>query len=282
MILRTLGYGLFSSLRVLALSNRNWYLAILVFLLCLPSAIMPSYVYAHQDAPAVDVFGCELAYFASPTLHDRRKYSYARIIADILSEAIVITVTVFRTFELRHSEVPIDGKSRPGVAFLLLRDGTIYFVALLVLSLADMLVLIFDHVPEFATRYDYWVVPYYTPVFRTILICRFLLMLRAIYYDEDADAGNTDMDHSIQFASRVIGRMGAPVDTSRFDDNDFEDEDVVYSQDPLRAGLEIMSGSDAARPEADDKQIALQELSPVVKIGPSTRFSSSRVEGTAV
>ncbi|KAJ7764026.1 hypothetical protein DFH07DRAFT_1017015 [Mycena maculata] len=224
-----------------------------------------------------------------------RPIRIAGIIADILSEAIVITVTVCRTFGLRHSEVPIDGKTRSGLAFLLLRDGTIYFVALLVLSLADMLVLIFDHVvsisttdygfligvthtplqPEFATRYDYWVVPYYTPVFRTILICRFLLMLRAIFYDEDGNAGNTDMNHSIQFASRVIGRMGAPVDTTRFDDDDVEDEDIVYSQDPLRAGLEMMSESDAARPEADDKQIALQELSHIGSSG-------SGVEETAV
>ncbi|KAJ7135665.1 hypothetical protein C8R44DRAFT_768832 [Mycena epipterygia] len=246
MILRTLGFGLFSSLRVFALSDRNWRLGLLVFLMCLPSAITPAYVYAHQDSPAVNRNGCELAYLASATVHDRLRI--AGIIADLLSETIVIAVTINRTFGLRHLEVPFEGKQRPGLALILLRDGTIYFVALLVLSLADMLVLIFDHAPEFATRYDYWVVPYYTPVFRTIIICRFLLMLRAIYYDEGAEADRSaDVQlESLRFASRVIGSMGAPVDATRFDeDSDIEDEDVVYSGDPLATGLRMMSDTRA-------------------------------------
>ncbi|KAK7046509.1 hypothetical protein R3P38DRAFT_3257848 [Favolaschia claudopus] len=246
MIVRTIGYGSFSSLRVLALSGRNWYLAILVFLLCLPSAITPAYVYAHQYSPAVDSYGCQLAYMASATVHDRLRIG--GIIADLLSECIVITVTVFRTFGMRHfrnGESSFDGKNRPGLASLLLRDGTVYFLALLVLSLADMLVLIFDHVPSFATRYDYWVVPYYTPVFRTIIICRFLLMLRAVYFDDEADSEKTM--RSIHFASRVIGPLGAPVDASLFDDSsdsmEEEEEQYFYAGDPLVAGLAMMAPS---------------------------------------
>ncbi|KAJ6544493.1 hypothetical protein B0H19DRAFT_1267754 [Mycena capillaripes] len=142
---------------------------------------------------------------------------------------------------------------------LLLKNGTIYFIALLVLSLADMLVLIFDHVPEFATRYDYWVVPYYTPVFRTIIICRFLLMLRAVYYDESANSDGMVIDQPIRFASRVIGPMGAPVDASRFDeDSDIEDEESVYAEDPLVAGLRMMS--DAPRPAKED-MVAVKDQS---------------------
>ncbi|KAJ7483781.1 hypothetical protein B0H11DRAFT_2193053, partial [Mycena galericulata] len=162
-----------------------------------------NYVYAHQDSPAVNINGLRIS----------------GIIADVLSEIIVITVTVNRTFGLRKNEIPLFGKKRPSLALLLLRD-------------ADMLVLI----PEFATRYDYWVVPYYTPVFRTILICRFLTMLRAVYYDEGGDADKPVVDHSIRFASQVIGPMGAPVDTALFDDgNDMEDEESVYADDPLVA-----------------------------------------------
>ncbi|KAJ6613158.1 hypothetical protein B0H10DRAFT_2222472 [Mycena sp. CBHHK59/15] len=230
MILRTLGFGMFSSLRVFALMRNDWRLAIFVFLLCLPSAVMPSYVYSHQYSPGVDRYGLRIA----------------GIIADIISETIVIIVTVLRTFKLRNSEIPFEGKARPGLAFLLLRDGTIYFAALLVLSLADMLVLIFDHVPDFATRYDYWVVPYYTPVFRTIIICRFLLMLRAIYYDESREVPETDDPlGSLHFASRAIGSMGAPVDASHFEEDvDIEDdEEVIYSRDPLATGLELMNST---------------------------------------
>ncbi|KAF7362638.1 hypothetical protein MVEN_00612900 [Mycena venus] len=179
------------------------------------------------------------------------------IIADVLSETIVIAVTVSRTFGLRNNEIPFAGKKRPGLALLLLRDGTIYFLTLLVLSLADMLVLIFDHVPEFATRYDYWVVPYYTPVFRTIIICRFLLMLRAVYYDDGADADSAVIDHSIHFASQVIGPLGAPVDATLFDEgSDIEDEESVYAEDPFVAGLVMMSDAPAAREK--DKAVVLQ------------------------
>ncbi|KAJ6571476.1 hypothetical protein B0H19DRAFT_1130071 [Mycena capillaripes] len=123
-----------------------------------------------------------------------------------------------------------------------------------------MLVLIFDHVPEFATRYDYWVVPYYTPVFRTIIICRFLLMLRAVYYDEGADTKGTAIG-SLHFASQVIGPLGAPVDASSFDeDNDFEDEEsVVYAEDPLVAGLAMMSDAPAVRGKG--KAVMLRDMS---------------------
>ncbi|KAF7349449.1 hypothetical protein MSAN_01734900 [Mycena sanguinolenta] len=240
MIVRTIGYGLFSSLRVLAMSQRNWYLAIPVFLLCLPSAIAAAYVYANQESPGVDSYGCQLAYMASPTVHDRIRIG--GIIADLLSEIIVIFITVSRTFWLRNltkDEDSFGEKQRPGVATLLLRNGVIYFIALFVLSLADMLVLIFDHVPEFATRYDYWVVPYFTPVFRTMIICRFLLMLRAVFYFTDHEEEGSD--HSIHFASRIIGPLGAPVDATLFDETNEEDEESIYAEDPFATGLKIMT-----------------------------------------
>ncbi|KAF7289795.1 hypothetical protein MIND_01353700 [Mycena indigotica] len=167
----------------------------------------------------------------------------------------------------------IGGKERAGLGRILLRTGCIYFIALLVLSLADMLVLIFDHVPAFATRYDYWVVPYYTPVFRTIIICRFLLMLRGIYYDEldgkiDGEATHIASEQLVfarsrSLASRIIGTMGAPVDASRFDGVDYEQDDEydewlddqdedslagVKAKDPLAAGLAMM-----AQPETKSK-----------------------------
>jgi hypothetical protein len=167
----------------------------------------------------------------------------AGIVADILGETIVIVVTVTRTFRLRNEAIPLDEENkRPSLMQLLLRDGSIYFVALLVLSLADMLVLVFDNAPKFATRYDYWVVPYYTPVFRTIIICRFLLTLRSIYYDEGSDEADApDGSGSLRFTSKIIGTMGAPVE-SQFESHSGpepweDDEHIVYSRDPLATGL---------------------------------------------
>ncbi|KAF7350771.1 hypothetical protein MSAN_01638300 [Mycena sanguinolenta] len=248
MIVRTIGYGLFSSLRVLALSQRNWYLAIPVFLMCLPSAIATAYVYANQESPGVDSYGCLLTYMASPTVHDRIRIG--GIISDLLSEIIVIFITVKRTFWLRNitkDDNSFGEKQPPGVASLLLRNGTVYFIALFILSLADMLVLLFDHLPQFSTRYDYWVVPYYTPVFRTIIICRFLVMLRAVYHTSDHEEEGSN--HSIHFASRIIGTMGAPMNATLFDEAGDEDEEPIYAGDPLVAGLLM---TDAPRLKEDD------------------------------
>jgi hypothetical protein len=84
-------------------------------------------------------------------------------------------------------------------------------------------------------------------------------MLRAVYYDESADADGMEIDQSIRFASRVIGPMGAPVDASRFDeDSDIEEEESVYAEDPLVAGLRMMS--DTPKPAKDD-MVAVQDQS---------------------
>jgi len=270
MILRTLGFGLFSALRVCALMRNDWRLGSLVFLLCLPGAITPAYVYAHQLSPETqpDRFGCQLAYMASQAIHERMRV--AGIVCDISSETIVIIVTLSRTFSLRGADATLAGSAkRPGLARLLLRDGTIYFAALLVLSLADMLVLVFDHVPESVIGYDYWVVPYYTPVFRTIIICRFLLTLRAIYFDDLAGNGEDAPADSLRFASRVIGSMGATVDPMQFGDI-FEtdsldqDEDIImYSRDPLATGL--LMDSTTASTSANEKGVELSHIVPVAR-----------------
>ncbi|KAF8969001.1 hypothetical protein BDZ97DRAFT_1915691 [Flammula alnicola] len=169
----------------------------------------------------------------------------AGIIADLLSEMIVIIVTLRKTFHLRGN-LPLDDERKlPSVSGLLLQGGTIYFVALMILSLADMLVLVFDHVPQSVVGYDYWVVPYYTPVFRTIIICRFLLMLRSIFLGEEDDDSEKSRSGSLQFSSRVVGNLGAPIEFNpiRFadggsgDEQDEEDEDIVYSRDPFTAGM---------------------------------------------
>ncbi|RDB26732.1 hypothetical protein Hypma_005392 [Hypsizygus marmoreus] len=233
MILRSLAFGLFSSLRVCALQGNDWRLASFIFLLCLPSIITPTYSYAHQCLPMTTVNAVRIA----------------GIVADIVSETIVIVVTVKKTFRIRNNLKLAGPAQRPSLGRLLFRDGTIYFCALLILSLADMLVLVFDHVPQPVVGYDYWVVPYYTPVFRTIIICRFLLMLRAIYYDE----GNEPKSQlgSLHFASRVVGPLGTTVNPD-FDDeddvqrqslDDGEQDEITYSKDPFAMGMMVAESS---------------------------------------
>ncbi|KAF8186791.1 hypothetical protein BJ912DRAFT_1060064 [Pholiota molesta] len=242
MVLRTLAFNVFSALRVYALMGNKLPLAIFVLLLCLPSLITPAYVYAHQWSSGVDRYGLRIS----------------GILADLLAEIIVIGVTFRKTAHIRGN-LPLDKQSKlPSLSGLILRDGTLYFVALLILSLADMLVLIFDHVPQAVVGYDYWVVPYYTPVFRTIIICRFLLTLRAIYQGGDEEEDNEKSQiGTLRFASRVVGSLGAPVETNstRFADgseDDDYDEEIMYSRDPLAAGL-VSEGSSKAEDNCQEK-----------------------------
>ncbi|KAF9482963.1 hypothetical protein BDN70DRAFT_918751 [Pholiota conissans] len=248
MALRTLAFNAFSAIRVYALMDNKLPLAIFVLLLCLPSLITPAYVYAHQWSTGVDRYGCQLAYLASQAVHDRLRIS--GILADLLAEIIVIGVTIRKTLHIQKN-LPLDKESKlPSLSGLLLRDGTIYFIALLVLSLGDMLVLIFDHVPQAVVGYNYWVVPYYTPVFRTIIICRFLLTLRSIFQADDEEDTEKSQIGSLRFASRVVGALGAPIEANpiRFADgssarsnddfyDDDDEDDIVYSRDPMAAGL---------------------------------------------
>jgi hypothetical protein len=65
-------------------------------------------------------------------------------------------------------------------------------------------------------------------------------MLRSIYYDDGSDEADAPAG-SLRFASRVIGTMGAPVE-SQFEGHPRpeaweDDEDIVYSPDPLATGL---------------------------------------------
>ncbi|KIJ44946.1 hypothetical protein M422DRAFT_251567 [Sphaerobolus stellatus SS14] len=173
----------------------------------------------------------------------------AGLVADLLSETIVITVTLRKTFALRKNL-----NDRSSLSLLLLRDGTLYFGALLILSLADMLVLIFDHVPANVVGYNYWVVPYYTPVFRTIIICRFLLMLRTIYFFED----NDEKSHvaSMKFASRVVGNLGTTLD---FAGEGEAEDDIIYTRDPFTTGLTISEAS-GSTVEGNEVKITDDEL----------------------
>ncbi|KAF8070104.1 hypothetical protein FPV67DRAFT_1754487 [Lyophyllum atratum] len=285
MILRSLAFGLFSSLRVYALQGNDWRLAAFIFLLCLPSVITPTYSYTHQwstasahDRSVSRFFAFMVVYLSNAFYAEVITNAYlvriAGIAADIISESIVIIVTIRKTFRLRNNLSLAGPAERPGLGKLLFRDGTLYFFAILILSLADMLVLVFDHVvsstlwaPQPVVGYDYWVVPYYTPVFRTIIICRFLLMLRAIYYDEGNEVKS--QIGSLRFArSRVVGTLGTTVDPS-LDDEDVDsqlrsyedDEEIIYSKDPFATGLLLgADGSSKASSSGQNVEKTSEEI----------------------
>jgi hypothetical protein len=77
--------------------------------------IHPQYVYAHQEATVVDRYGCQMAYLASATTHDRcvRRFRFFEssvcpfTIGDLLQKhlfaSFVITTLIFRQYASRES-----------------------------------------------------------------------------------------------------------------------------------------------------------------------------------
>lgn len=51
---------------------RSMALSLLILFPVIDGSLIPQYVYAHQTAHAVNQFGCQLGYTASPVLHTRR------------------------------------------------------------------------------------------------------------------------------------------------------------------------------------------------------------------
>ncbi|KAG6918244.1 hypothetical protein DXG01_015618 [Tephrocybe rancida] len=81
--------------------------------------------------------------------------------------------------------------------------------------------------------------------FRTIIICRFLLMLRAIYYNDAPDDEAETQVWSLRFASSVIGPLGTTIEPhANHDDAEAglegkasSSDAVVFSRDPFFASM---------------------------------------------
>ena len=76
--------------------------------------------------------------------------------------------------------------------------------------------------------------------FRTIIICRFLLALRDIRYQDIDDKSEGNPVGSAQLRSRIVGSVGATLGTLNFANSEPDDEEEVetmYSNDPFATGL---------------------------------------------
>ncbi|KIP06459.1 hypothetical protein PHLGIDRAFT_459323 [Phlebiopsis gigantea 11061_1 CR5-6] len=81
----------------------------------------------------------------------------------------------------------------------------------------------------------------YISVFRSVTVCHFILHLRQVYLDGTNTSTTASSSSAIQFASQVVGNLGAPLDLSRrFDEEDSIVRDsLTMSSNPLAAGLPV-------------------------------------------
>ncbi|CCM00311.1 uncharacterized protein FIBRA_02341 [Fibroporia radiculosa] len=181
---------LFSSLRVYAVSDGNWLLAMLTLMLGLVPLATNMFSAIRTSRPFVEFVGdlpvCTFTQFYSNSTHYKRvrvcgnldiEFTVATRTCAIASDAIVLLVTWWKTYSIKKDADRAHLKS--SVATLLLRDGTIYFLALLTLNIIQMLTaVVFMH--SNVVYVSIFLIP-----LPAVLTSRFLLDLRQVH-----DAGS--------------------------------------------------------------------------------------------
>ncbi|KAH9888010.1 EAP30/Vps36 family-domain-containing protein, partial [Cubamyces lactineus] len=227
--------AIFSTLRVYAIWNKDWRPALLVLLvgLCIPVANMYHYIPSVPGAFAWPLYGCG----ESTPLSDVQlaKALTAIIVAvaiaihscAIATDLLVLILTWVKTYHIKKLASILETEA--SFATLILRDGSLYLGAMLVLNVIDLVILrsdvLFDPLPVFID------------VFTCILISRFMLNLRQI-----AGRGNdlpsasqlqaTSRFSSVWFSPDIIGDLGASLSYAGFGgglDEGFPGEEVGAS-----------------------------------------------------
>ena len=89
----------------------------------------------------------------------------------------------------------------------------------------------------------------------SILFSHFILDLRSIHFSKDDTSGSTHQVTSVRFASNVGGDLGGSLDVSwatgeERDIDEEEDNNIVYSNNPLAVGLIAIRRDDEERLES--------------------------------
>ncbi|EMD32068.1 hypothetical protein CERSUDRAFT_108991 [Gelatoporia subvermispora B] len=222
-------WAAFSAMRVYAIGNNSWMLAVLaglfgmvpfatsVNILCFISSCwiiqyqsFPTQVSGIEALPGVGSWCLE---FSDMSQTEQMKYvnsvlTIAARVCGITSDAIVLVETWRKTYSIKRDAMRHN--IRTPLATMLMRDGTLYFVFILSLNVLDTIgkaFNIFDYTPTF-------MIPSFS-----IIISRFLLNLRQLgsepYGNGASDTSGRDSGQSqsagLRFAS-FIDNMGEDLD----------------------------------------------------------------------
>jgi len=124
----------------------------------------------------------------------------------ILADILVLAVTWMKTADAMKASLQL-GHFKPRLSTVLFRDGTVYFLAPLVINIVTLVLNVVDVISN--QNLDGTGFIFVNEAIAPTLIARFMLDLRSIYYPTD-DAP-TQLS-TINFAtSRFMGNLAAPV-----------------------------------------------------------------------
>ncbi|KAI0792280.1 hypothetical protein C8Q75DRAFT_731532 [Abortiporus biennis] len=160
-------------------------------------------------------------------------------VAMLVSESLVLVLTWIRTFGVFRTV--LKAKLRRTLITLLLRDGTLYFLAIVginVIAIGFIIRTGDNFLDDFITSIS------------SVLMCRFIFNLRKIYFRSSASniyPAELGAGFSVEFVSPVdiVGPMGAPIGIGDERGNQrrlsrFSDQTIAVPQsasDPLMDGL---------------------------------------------
>ncbi|KAF9779784.1 hypothetical protein BJ322DRAFT_1113088 [Thelephora terrestris] len=129
----------------------------------------------------------------------------------IVSDAMILGLTIVRTIRI-SADARKFGFQAP-ITNLLLRDGTVYFVALTTLSTTNIIAIkMGPRSPIFGT------ITLFIPQLRGILVSRFFLNLRHVFFEKDKNNPVSPSSIKIKIpmipSEDLVGNLGAPLRSS--------------------------------------------------------------------
>ncbi|KAI0365086.1 hypothetical protein BV20DRAFT_954980 [Pilatotrama ljubarskyi] len=277
LLLNYLAFTAFTTLRVYGVWGRDWKPPLIVLPLSLVRPILLMYENTNYvPVQAGPPFGCVYIFSLSDKILSKyvlslcRYFSITTKATTLAADAILVILTWIKTFGIVRASLQTG--MRTPLATLLLRDGTAYFLVLLVIQL----ITIVSNEVGTSVKLTIWLVwPYFEQAIIVIFHSRFMLDLRGLYFAESGDRDTTTSLHFSDvkfqgFTSDVVGNFGATLSTTlglpmrsgtgdtpspatsseafdRESRDDWDDDLCEYCVDPFKTGLDA---SDPGKPPA--------------------------------
>ncbi|KAI0081430.1 hypothetical protein K474DRAFT_1671903 [Panus rudis PR-1116 ss-1] len=246
--------SVFESVRVWSISGKNWLLASLVFAL-------------NMVAPCVDLYG------------NARPQQFAVVTSGPLAgcDAVPILTALLMTCAL--SAVGLIARAAAFISYMIVLGVTLYSSAaawkarsigiaqFLILSALNTVVLALDILSVLNPNVFLSQFISINEALTAILLCRFILDLRAIYpNDSPQDSTSQSNMSSVRFVKTVVGNVGAPLSGcslfSSAADIDSQEDMPMYTDEPLQTlFLESLDNAESRHSlhEEDHTRAALDE-----------------------
>ncbi|KAI0327895.1 hypothetical protein GY45DRAFT_1256050 [Cubamyces sp. BRFM 1775] len=209
LFLNYLAFSAFTCLRVYGVWGRDWKPLLIVLPLTLVKPICSIYeATRYIPVQAGPPFGCVYIYTLADSVLSN--VSVATKATTIAADGILIVLTWIKTFGIKRDSM--QAGVRAPLATLVLRDGTAYFLILLVIQLVTIVS------NQSLTIWLVW--PYFDQVLTVIFLSRFMLDLRGLYFADRAGCEGESSLHwsDVQFhgftAANVVGNFGATLSTT--------------------------------------------------------------------